>query len=201
MNSRVDFKRADVRVRRARQRAIPRHAAVPAGRRNYKYGPRSVSWLDAGRPSAGDEGRSFDVFVAVDDASALERRQDPRARGRGPEARPQCARRADLSELGLPGFESNTWFGLVASSKVPRDVLNKIRTDVAQAMRSPAVLKRINDIKSIAVGNTSEGVPQDHPLGLRDLQGGHRQREISGLAHPDRLPVTCWRSAPLEMEM
>ena len=44
----------------------------------------------------------------------------------------------------------------MASSKVPPDILKKIRTDVAQAMRSPAVLKRINDIKSIPVGNTSE---------------------------------------------
>jgi tripartite-type tricarboxylate transporter receptor subunit TctC len=61
-----------------------------------------------------------------------------------------------LAESGLPGFESNTWFALVASSKVPPDVLEKIRTDVAQAMRSPAVLKRVNDIKSIPVGNTSE---------------------------------------------
>ena len=61
-----------------------------------------------------------------------------------------------LAELGLPGFESNTWFALVAAAKTPPEVLNKIRTDVANAMRSPTVLKRIHDIKSIPVGNTSE---------------------------------------------
>ncbi len=74
----------------------------------------------------------------------------------GPKRDPNVADVPTLAESGLPGFESNTWFALVASSKVPRDVLNKIRTDVAQAMRSPVVLKRINDIKSIPVGNTSE---------------------------------------------
>ena len=61
-----------------------------------------------------------------------------------------------LAESGLSGFESNTWFALMAASKVPPDVLEKIRTDVAQAMRSPVVLKRISEIKSIPVGNSAE---------------------------------------------
>jgi tripartite-type tricarboxylate transporter receptor subunit TctC len=61
-----------------------------------------------------------------------------------------------LDESGLPGFESNTWFALMAAAKTPPDVLKKVRTDVAQAMRSPTVIKRISDIKSIPVGNTAE---------------------------------------------
>ena len=44
----------------------------------------------------------------------------------------------------------------MAPSKVPADVLAKIRSDVAQAMRSPTVLSRIAELKSIPVGNTSE---------------------------------------------
>jgi len=74
----------------------------------------------------------------------------------GPKRDPNVPDVPTLTESGLPGFESNTWFALLASSKVPQDVLNKIRTDVAQAMRSPTVLKRIHDIKSIPVGNASE---------------------------------------------
>jgi tripartite-type tricarboxylate transporter receptor subunit TctC len=74
----------------------------------------------------------------------------------GPKRDPNVPDVPTLAESGLQGFESNTWFALLASSKVPQDVLNKIRTDVAQAMRSPVVLKRIQDIKSIAVGNTAE---------------------------------------------
>jgi tripartite-type tricarboxylate transporter receptor subunit TctC len=61
-----------------------------------------------------------------------------------------------FTEAGLPGFESNTWFALMASSKVSLDVLNKIRTDSIKAMQSSALLKRINDLKSMPVGNTSE---------------------------------------------
>ncbi len=74
----------------------------------------------------------------------------------GPKRDPNVPDVPTFVELGLPGFESNTWFALVASSKVPPDVLQKIRTDVGKAMRSPAVLKRINDIKSIPIGNTPE---------------------------------------------
>jgi tripartite-type tricarboxylate transporter receptor subunit TctC len=61
-----------------------------------------------------------------------------------------------LVESGLPGFESNTWFALVASAKTPPEILKKIRTDAVRAMRSPEVLKRIDQINSVPVGNTSE---------------------------------------------
>ena len=59
-------------------------------------------------------------------------------------------------ESGLPGFESNTWFALVAAAKTPPDILAKVRTDVLKAMKSPTVLKRISDIKSMPVGNSPE---------------------------------------------
>jgi tripartite-type tricarboxylate transporter receptor subunit TctC len=74
----------------------------------------------------------------------------------GPKRDPNVPDVPTLAESGLPGFESTTWFGLVASSKTPPEVLKKLRTDVIQAMHSPAVLKRIADIKSVPVGNTSE---------------------------------------------
>ena len=115
----VDSWRADLLVRRSRQRAIPGHAALLAGCRNYKHGPRSLSWLDAGRHGARDIGRSIDVFIAIDDAAAFERRQDPRARGRGSKARPQRSRRADLGGVGsrraLRATPGSPWWRLPRS--------------------------------------------------------------------------------------
>lgn len=61
-----------------------------------------------------------------------------------------------IAESGLPGFESNTWFALMASSKVPSDVLEKVRTDAIRAMHAPDVRKRILDAGSSPVGNTAE---------------------------------------------
>jgi tripartite-type tricarboxylate transporter receptor subunit TctC len=74
----------------------------------------------------------------------------------GPTRDPNAPEAPTLAESGLPGFESNTWFGLIASSKVPVDVLNKVRADVGRAMQDPMVIKRIKDIKSVPVGNTAE---------------------------------------------
>ena len=50
---------------------------------------------------------------------------------------PNAPEAPTLAESGLPGFESNTWFALMASSKMPADVLEKIRADVGRAMRDP----------------------------------------------------------------
>ena len=96
----------------------------------------------------------------------------------GPRRDPNAPDVPTLAESGLPGFESNTWFALMAPSKVPPDVLAKISTDVAQAMRSPTVLKRIET--QIDPGRQHLGrIPEGHPLGLRDIRTGHRQREVT----------------------
>ncbi len=63
----------------------------------------------------------------------------------GPTRDPNAPEAPTLVESGLPGFESNTWFALMASSKTPADVLEKIRADVGRAMRDPVVIKRIKD--------------------------------------------------------
>jgi len=74
----------------------------------------------------------------------------------GPTRDPNAPEAPTLVESGLRGFESNTWFALIASSKTPADVLEKIRTDVGRAMHDPVVIKRIKDINSSPVGNTAE---------------------------------------------
>ena len=74
----------------------------------------------------------------------------------GPTRDPNAPEAPTLVEFGLPGFESNTWFALMASSKTPADVLDKIRADVGRAMRDPVVIKRIKDLNSTPVGNTAE---------------------------------------------
>ena len=74
----------------------------------------------------------------------------------GPARDPNAPEAPTLVESGLPGFESNTWFALMASSKTPADVLDKIRADVGRAMRDPVVIKRIKDLNSTPIGNTAE---------------------------------------------
>lgn len=42
-----------------------------------------------------------------------------------------------FQEAGVPRFESNSWFGLVAPKATPRDAVNRIAKDVAQVLARP----------------------------------------------------------------
>jgi tripartite-type tricarboxylate transporter receptor subunit TctC len=74
----------------------------------------------------------------------------------GPARDPNVPDIPTIAESALPGFQSNTWFALMASSKVPADVLEKIRVDAIRAMHDPDVRKRILGAGSSPVGNSAE---------------------------------------------
>jgi tripartite-type tricarboxylate transporter receptor subunit TctC len=42
-----------------------------------------------------------------------------------------------VAEAGLPGFEASTWFGLFAPASTPREVVEKINTEVAKTLADP----------------------------------------------------------------
>jgi tripartite-type tricarboxylate transporter receptor subunit TctC len=74
----------------------------------------------------------------------------------GPARDPNVPDIPTIAESALPGFQSNTWFALMASAKVPADVLEKIRVDAIRAMHDPDVRKRILGAGSSPVGNSAE---------------------------------------------
>jgi tripartite-type tricarboxylate transporter receptor subunit TctC len=74
----------------------------------------------------------------------------------GPARDPNVPDIPTIAESALPGFQSNTWFALMASSKVPAEVLEKIRVDAIRAMHEPDVRKRILGAGSSPVGNSAE---------------------------------------------
>jgi len=47
-----------------------------------------------------------------------------------------------LSESGLPGFELDTWYGLLAPAGTPREVLQRINAAMGKVMKDPAVAER-----------------------------------------------------------
>ena len=52
----------------------------------------------------------------------------------------RLALRPDLptvSELGYPGFESGTWFGMLGPANMPRDIVAKIHADVTRILGAP----------------------------------------------------------------
>ena len=58
----------------------------------------------------------------------------------------------------LPGFSSAAWFAVAAPPNTPRDIVNKISADIAEAIRSPDVRKRFGDLSADPVGSDPEAM-------------------------------------------
>ena len=48
-----------------------------------------------------------------------------------------------FAESGLPGFESNGWFGIVAPAATPPDVIATLNTALVKVLKEPEVVERI----------------------------------------------------------
>jgi tripartite-type tricarboxylate transporter receptor subunit TctC len=61
-----------------------------------------------------------------------------------------------IAESGLPGFETVAWFGLFAPAGTPRDIVDRIRAEVAKIVQQPEIRERIATLGGEPVGNTPE---------------------------------------------
>ena len=43
----------------------------------------------------------------------------------------------------VPGYEFDSWFGLLAPARTPRAVIERINAEVAKLLRDPVILKRL----------------------------------------------------------
>ena len=66
-----------------------------------------------------------------------------------------------VAESGVPGYEVSGWFGLLAPAGTPKDVLNKIQSTIADAVKSPEVAKQLNDLGAEPVANKPEVFAQE----------------------------------------
>jgi tripartite-type tricarboxylate transporter receptor subunit TctC len=48
-----------------------------------------------------------------------------------------------LAELGMPGFESPTWFGIIAPAGTPKEIITLLHAEAKKAMANPAVKSRL----------------------------------------------------------
>ncbi len=61
-----------------------------------------------------------------------------------------------LGEAGLPGFTSDSWFGIAAPAKTPPAAVRKMQTQVADILRRPDVKSRLHTAGVEPSGNTPE---------------------------------------------
>jgi tripartite-type tricarboxylate transporter receptor subunit TctC len=61
----------------------------------------------------------------------------------GPKRLPALPNVPTLAELGMPGFETPTWFGIIAPAGTPKDIVELLNRETEKAMSVPAVKARI----------------------------------------------------------
>jgi tripartite-type tricarboxylate transporter receptor subunit TctC len=61
-----------------------------------------------------------------------------------------------FDESGVKGYEASNWFGLLAPSKVPKDIVNKINADANKALAMQDVRERFDRDGLITKGGTIE---------------------------------------------
>jgi tripartite-type tricarboxylate transporter receptor subunit TctC len=56
----------------------------------------------------------------------------------------------------LPGFESAAWFAIVAPPKTPQAVVDKINSDVNEALRQSDIVQRLTQLSAEPIGGTPQ---------------------------------------------
>ncbi|GAB3660500.1 Bug family tripartite tricarboxylate transporter substrate binding protein [Ramlibacter alkalitolerans] len=74
-----------------------------------------------------------------------------------PRRMPQYPDVPTVSESGMPGFEFNSWFAIMAPAGTPKDIVHRLSAEVAKALADPEVRDKLN-----AQGLTPRGTtPED----------------------------------------
>src|SRR5439155_1056546 len=47
-----------------------------------------------------------------------------------------------VAEAGIPGFEAETWFGIVATAGTAREIVAQLNSDVRRVLSLPAIKRR-----------------------------------------------------------
>ena len=69
---------------------------------------------------------------------------------------PSVADVPTLNEAGIPGYEVDQWYGVITGTKVPRPIVEKLSTAMAQALKDPEVIKRLAADGSTPVGSAPD---------------------------------------------
>ena len=115
----------------------------------YKGGAPAIVATIAGEVQIG--------FITL--ASARPHLQSGRARALAVTSRERMRAMPDLptvSELGLPGYELNQYYGAVITSKAPPAIVRKLSEGIAAAVRSPDVKQRFEAEGWQLIGSTPE---------------------------------------------
>ena len=61
-----------------------------------------------------------------------------------------------VAEQGVPGFEYQSWLGIVTAAGTPAPIVNKLGAELGKVARSPDVVEKVTAAGGVSVGNTPE---------------------------------------------
>jgi tripartite-type tricarboxylate transporter receptor subunit TctC len=82
-----------------------------------------------------------------------------RVRGLGVSAPRRAASFPDIptiAEAGVPGYETNSWGGVIGPARLPRELVSRLNKEIKAALAVPAVAERYRQLDSEIDGSTPE---------------------------------------------
>ncbi|HWI12902.1 MAG TPA: tripartite tricarboxylate transporter substrate-binding protein, partial [Burkholderiales bacterium] len=61
-----------------------------------------------------------------------------------------------MQEAGVKGYESATWYGMLAPAGTPPEIINKLNTEIVAILRQPEINDRLSQEGAEPVGNTPQ---------------------------------------------
>ena len=113
----------------------------------YKGSTEAVNDLVAGRIDF-----MFDAVSAMGSLVRQGRLHALAVPGRGRSA--QLPSVPTIGELGYPQLATSAWSGVLAPAQTPRSIINRLSTEIAAALKAPAVKEKLASISTDTVGST-----------------------------------------------
>jgi len=61
-----------------------------------------------------------------------------------------------IAEAGVPGYEYASWYGFVAPPNLPKDILEKLHSEIVRALKLPDVAEKLAEAGVIVVASTPQ---------------------------------------------
>ena len=73
-----------------------------------------------------------------------------------PQRAPQFPDVPTIAEAGVPGYETNSWGGIIGPPRLPKEIVSKLNDEIRKALASPAVAERYRQLDTEPDGGGPE---------------------------------------------
>ncbi|MBC5784375.1 tripartite tricarboxylate transporter substrate binding protein [Ramlibacter sp. USB13] len=123
----------------------PQHIAMALFASQSGLNMKHVPYKGATQAAMGVAGKEVDAaFQGIATVTSLVKAGKVRLIGvTTPQRMPQFPDVPTVSESGLPGFEFNSWFAIMAPAGTPRDITHRLASEVQKALADPEVREKL----------------------------------------------------------